>query len=245
MPQPNPTTLKDKLEVSKEEKQRLDELTMYERKAYRQGFKCVVGIDEAGRGPLAGPVLAAACMIPKGLLIPGVNDSKKLTPKKRFELFQKITNDSRIAYAVGRVDSEDIDRINIFQATIQAMLQAVSKLTFLPDLLLVDGLDLKHEQIPCQKIIGGDALSQSIAAASIIAKETRDLLMNEFHQQWPQYGFDQHKGYGTAKHQEAISHFGPCPIHRFTFEPIKSLNANPRENRIQNSESGIQNGVVA
>lgn len=218
----HPTICTDE-SVSEEEKQRLEELNVYEKKARKQGFKCVAGIDEAGRGPLAGPVVAAACIIPPGVTFPGVNDSKKLTPKKRFELYQALTTHPKTIYAVGQIDSKEIDRINILQATIQAMLQAIAKLSCTPDLLLVDGLSLPHPFIKCQKIIGGDALSQSIAAASIIAKETRDRLMVEYHREWPEYGFDQHKGYGTAQHQDAIARYGACPIHRQTFEPLKSL----------------------
>jgi ribonuclease HII len=206
-----------------EEKLRLQQMMIYEEAAYQQGYKLLAGIDEAGRGPLAGPVVAAACILPRGLLIAQVNDSKKLTSKVREKLFERLTTDPSIIYAVGIVESGEIDRVNIYQATIQAMWQAIEKLPTYPDYLLVDGMGLPHPFLSCQKIIKGDQLSQSIAAASIIAKETRDRLMRVYHEQWPHYGFDQHKGYGTAQHLEAIERHGPCPIHRHSFDPIKSL----------------------
>lgn len=204
------------------EKKRLIKLTEYERAAYKSGKTHVAGVDEAGRGPLAGPVVAAACIIPSGLLLEGVNDSKLIAPKKRAELFHRYIQIPEIKYSVGIVPAEEIDRINIYQATIQAMLQAVSGLSICPELLLVDGLALPHPSIPCTKIIKGDTLSQSIAFASIIAKEMRDQIMRECHAQWPEYGFDSHMGYGTEKHRAAIEKHGPCPIHRYSFEPVKS-----------------------
>lgn len=205
------------------ELQRLRKLTLYEEEARTRGFMIIAGVDEAGRGPLAGPVVAAACIIPHDLLIPGVNDSKQLTPKLREELFEIIISDPRIVYGIGIIDHEEIDKVNIYQATILAMLKAVSQLDPQPQILLVDGLALPHPTIPVQKIVQGDALSHSIAAASIIAKETRDRLMIKYHEDWPHYGFNTHKGYGTPKHLEAISAHGPCHIHRRSFEPIKSL----------------------
>ena len=209
--------------IDPKELQRLQMMNKFEEQANFQGFNCIAGLDEAGRGPLAGPVLAAVCVIPRGLFIPNVNDSKLLSPKKREELFKRITEDERISYQIGSIDSAEIDRINIYQATIQAMLMAILKLTIQPDYLLVDGLKLPHPTIPCLKIIKGDCLSQSIAAASILAKATRDRLMEEYHERWPVYGFDRHKGYGTPFHIEAIEKHGPCEIHRASFEPIKSL----------------------
>jgi ribonuclease HII len=208
--------------IDENEWRRLKSLTVFEQNARQQGFKCIAGIDEAGRGPLAGPVVAAACIIPDDLLIIGIDDSKQLLPKKRQEIYQQIILDPRIIYSVGLIEVEEIDRINILQATIQAMLLAVSGLLKRPDILLVDGLFLPHPEIPSQKIIRGDAQSQSIAAASIVAKETRDRVMREYHTKWPHYGFDQHKGYGTEKHLSALVEHGPCPIHRMTFEPLKS-----------------------
>lgn len=205
-----------------EELLRLQQMVMYEKKAYLQGYRVIAGLDEAGRGPLAGPVVAAACILPRGLLIAGVNDSKKLAPKVRERLFHRLTTDPTVIYGIGIIESEEIDRINIYQATIQAMWQAVDKLSKTPDYLLIDGMGLTHASIPCQKIIKGDQLSLSIAAASIIAKETRDQLMRNYHDKWPVFGFDQHKGYGTEKHLEALDRHGPCPIHRLSFDPIKT-----------------------
>lgn len=205
-----------------EELDRLQQLLRYEEAARHLGYRILAGVDEAGRGPLAGPVVAAACSIPEGILLPGVNDSKQLTVRQREILFKEITCHDSILYGIGIISHEEIDRINILQATIKAMIEAVNGLSTQPDYLLVDGLKLNHA-IPSEKIIKGDAKSQSIAAASIIAKETRDALMMQYHEQWPHYGFDRHKGYGTQKHLEAIREYGPCPIHRMTFEPLKSL----------------------
>lgn len=194
----------------------------YEHDALKKGFRRIAGIDEAGRGPLAGPVVAAAALLPfDDLRIEGINDSKQLSPKTRERLFEEIMSDTRILYGIGIVYPKEIDEINIYQATIRAMLKAVSQLKPQPDILLVDGLALPHT-IPCLKIIKGDELSLSIAAASIIAKVTRDRLMQDIHHHYPDYGFDQHKGYGTAKHMEAIATHGPCEWHRMTFEPMKS-----------------------
>lgn len=204
------------------EQSRLMQMTIYEEAAYQQGYQTIAGLDEAGRGPLAGPVVAAVCILPRSLLIPHVNDSKMVNPRMRERIFERLTTDPAIIYGVGILASDEIDRLNIYQATIQAMLQALNNLSVSPDYLLVDGLALPHPSLPAQKIIKGDQLSQSIAAASIIAKETRDRLMREYHEQWPVYGFDQHKGYGTARHLEALALHGPCPIHRHSFEPVKS-----------------------
>jgi ribonuclease HII len=212
-----------KTECSPAESQRLHELTHFERSARKHGFKVLAGIDEAGRGPLAGPVVAAACIIPEDLFIQDVNDSKQLTPQERQRLFEEITADQRIIYGVGIADCAEIDLINILQATIQAMVRAIAQLTQIPELLLVDGMHLPHVMIPSQKIVKGDARSQSIAAASIIAKETRDRLMVNYDKEWPQYGFAQHKGYGTQQHLEAITKHGVCRLHRKSFEPIKSM----------------------
>ncbi|MBA2727279.1 MAG: ribonuclease HII [Parachlamydiaceae bacterium] len=206
-----------------EERNRLKCLTMFEKSVRKKGYKLVAGIDEVGRGPLAGPVVAAACLLPHGLLIDGVDDSKKLTPEKREEIYHRLTGNKRVIFGIGIVSPAEIDRINILQATIAAMLLAISNLSQIPDYLLVDGLALPHPTIPCLKIIKGDELSQSIAAASVIAKVTRDRLMFNYHEQWPEYGFDSHKGYGTSRHVDAIYQHGPCSIHRSSFEPIKSL----------------------
>jgi ribonuclease HII len=209
--------------VAAAERRRLQTLIKYENEARAQGYAIIAGIDEAGRGPLAGPVAAAACIIPEGVFFRGINDSKVLTPAQREKLFEKITSHVGVVHAVSFVSHDEIDKLNIYRATIKAMLQAVASLTLVPMILLVDGLSLGHPSIPCKKIIRGDALSQSIAAASILAKVSRDCLMVELDAQWPQYGFKQHKGYATPQHLEAIAKYGPCPIHRISFEPFKPV----------------------
>lgn len=195
----------------------------YEKRAHLKGYKFVAGVDEAGRGPLAGPVVAAACIIPEGLYIDGVNDSKQLTPEKRAKIFDLLISSPDVMYGIGIVEADEIDQINILQATFRAMQRAVEKLPTLPDFVLVDGSLLPKWKYPSQAIVKGDSLSYSIAAASIIAKETRDELMKCYDIQFPGYGFGKHKGYGTKTHVEAIESLGPCLIHRKTFEPIKSL----------------------
>jgi len=206
----------------KTEKKRLLQLVKYEQLARSKGFQFIAGIDEVGRGPLAGPVVACACIIPEGLFFHGVNDSKLLTPSRRHELFLKLTSEKSISFALAEVSHIEIDFLNIYQATVKAMKKAIDKLAIKPDYLLVDGMKISHNEIPSEKIIQGDSKSQSIAAASIIAKETRDQLMSEFHEMWPQYCFNEHKGYGTKKHIEAIKKYGPCPIHRLSFKPLRS-----------------------
>lgn len=193
----------------------------FEEEAYGLGYLSVAGVDEAGRGPLAGPVVAAACILPRGALIDGVDDSKKLTPSKRFEVFQNLLALPGIAYGIGVIEPEIIDQVNILQATFLAMLAAVSHLSTPPDFLLVDGNRKPQTTLPLKLIVKGDSRSQSIAAASIIAKETRDQIMRALHIQWPHYGFDLHKGYGTKIHREAIAQHGPSPVHRKTF--LKNL----------------------
>lgn len=228
MPTPKSIQRSSPSDISFKEWQRLQELTLFEKAARQRGHSLIAGLDEAGRGPLAGPVVAAACIIPHDLFIPGVDDSKKLTPSMRAALFEKLTSDTRIQFGIGIVSWQQIDAINILQATIEAMLQSIRNLSLVPDLLLVDGLHLLHPSIPCEKIIKGDQKSQSIAAASIIAKETRDRIMEEYHQQWPHYGFNKHKGYGTENHMAAIAQYGPCPIHRMSFKPFKEEDSSKR-----------------
>jgi ribonuclease HII len=207
-----------KFELDERERKRLFKMMSYERKHHRKGFKTVAGIDEAGRGPLAGPVVAAVCVLPKSILIPQIDDSKKLSPAVREKIYEYLIGNRHVHYGIGIIGSLEIDQINIYQATIQAMLLAVQQLSLIPDCLLVDGLALPHPTIPVEKIIKGDQLSQSIAAASIIAKVTRDRMMVEYHEQWPEYGFKEHKGYGTKKHRDALQSHGPCPIHRQSFK---------------------------
>ncbi len=203
-----------KQEKLKAERQRLYIMTEYERKYPEYSFIC--GIDEAGRGPLAGPVCAGAVILPKDCEILYLNDSKKLSEKRRDALYDEI-KEKAIAWAVGFVDEKRIDEINILQATYEAMREAINNLSQKPDILLNDALIIPEVNIPQEEIIKGDAKSVSIAAASIMAKVTRDRLMAQYDEKYPQYGFAKHKGYGTKQHIEAIKQFGPCPIHRMTF----------------------------
>ena len=195
------------------------DMRLHERDAYRRGFRFICGIDEAGRGPLAGPVVAAAVVLPKSARLPGITDSKKLTPEQRENFCPKIRSRA-LAIGIGVVDNVEIDRINILQATFRAMTSAVGRLETGPDFLLIDGPYELRLQIEQRGIVQGDRLSISIAAASIIAKVHRDRLMCEFHETFPQYGFDSHKGYGTARHCEAIRRHGPCSLHRITFNGV-------------------------
>jgi len=188
----------------------------FEHEAYRQGYQLIAGIDEAGRGSLAGPVVAAAVILPPGLMIDGVNDSKKLTPRRREALYQVI-HQHALATGIGVVGNEDIDRINILRATIMAMEMAVKNLKIPPDYLLIDAVSLSDSRIPHRPIIKGDMLSVSIASASIVAKVTRDRLMTEEHSLFPQYNFMTHKGYGTRDHVSRLRLYGPSVIHRKSF----------------------------
>ncbi len=191
-------------------------LWQHEEKYYSQGIKLVCGVDEAGRGPLAGPVCAAAVILPDHIEIPGLNDSKKLSDKRRRELFP-IIKEQAIAYGIGLADCKEIDEINILQATFLAMERAIQALGVKPDVALIDGNRQKDFGITAETVVHGDSLSASIAAASILAKVTRDNLMLELAKEYPQYGFDIHKGYGTKAHYAALVEHGPCPIHRMTF----------------------------
>ena len=192
------------------------EMWEYEHKYYDKGFELVCGIDEAGRGPLAGPVCAAAVILPKNVDIPGLNDSKKLSDKKRRELYPVI-KEKAVAWGIAFSDEKEIDEINILQATYLAMERAVAQLSVKPEVLLVDGNRAKDFGICTETVVHGDSLSASIAAASVLAKVTRDDLMLEMAQKYPEYSFDVHKGYGTKAHCEAILSHGPCVIHRRTF----------------------------
>ena len=188
----------------------------YEEKAWANGYDSVCGVDEAGRGPVAGPVCAAAVILPAGIVIEGLNDSKKLSEKKREKLFDEITENA-LAWSVSLVDERLIDEINILQATYEAMRQAIAKLDPAPQILLNDAVTIPQVAIPQVPIIKGDAKSVSIAAASILAKVTRDHMMEEYDKEYPEYGFAKHKGYGTAAHIAALKEYGPTPIHRRTF----------------------------
>lgn len=188
----------------------------YEDAARREGFHAVCGIDEAGRGPLAGPVFAAAVILPENCAIEGINDSKKLTPKKREKLFDEIEAGA-VAYGIGFATEQEIDAANILQATFLAMKRACDALNVRPDLALVDGNRMPQLGVETRTIIKGDACSASIAAASILAKVSRDRLLCRIDEIYPQYGFARHKGYGTAYHVEMLRKYGPCPVHRRTF----------------------------
>ena len=193
-------------------------MSLWENKLKADGFLRIAGVDEAGRGPLAGPVVAAACILPNGALFEYLNDSKKVTPSRRDLLYSQITSFPSIAFGIGIVDAATIDRINILQATFLAMQKAVSALSSPPDYLLIDGNQKpSFGDIPAQGIVKGDALSVSIAAASILAKVTRDRIMAQLDEEFPGYGFKEHKGYGTEKHIEALRQKGPTSIHRRTF----------------------------
>lgn len=187
-----------------------------EHKYYRQGINLICGVDEAGRGPLAGPVCAAAVILPPDIEIPGLNDSKKLSDKKRRELFPVI-KEKALAYGIAFADEKEIDEINILQATYLAMERAIAQLSVKPEFALIDGNRAKDFGIPVETVVHGDSLSASVAAASVLAKVTRDDYMLEMAVQYPKYGFDVHKGYGTKAHCEAILANGPCAIHRTTF----------------------------
>ena len=187
-----------------------------------RGFEALVGVDEAGRGPWAGPVVAAAVVLPKDTFIDGLNDSKKLSPQKRKTILEKIKQIA-LSYSVGIVSHTQIDEINILQATYQAMKTAIAGISIPFDLVLVDGWAIPQLNMPQQNVISGDAQSACIAAASILAKETRDAIMEQMAQEYPQYGFEKHKGYGTKQHIEALQKFGHCPIHRVSYAPIKAI----------------------
>lgn len=205
-----------------QEKQRLNALRVDEKELRLQGCRLIAGVDEAGRGPLAGPVVAAACIIPESCFIAGVNDSKKLSPNQRKEIFSDLQNDPTILKGIGIATHTEIDQLNILQATILAMKRAVEALSVQPDYLLIDGLGFSDYLIPNRKVIHGDATSYLIGAASILAKETRDRIMEEYDEKWPSYGFRKHKGYGTEFHRDAIRKYGACPIHRMTFAPLNN-----------------------
>ncbi len=203
-----------KLDALEKEKQRIENLKKYE-KEYA-GYTYICGIDEVGRGPLAGPVVAGAVILPKDCNILYINDSKQLSEKKREELFEEIT-EKAIAYNIFSVDEKRIDEINILNATYEAMNGAVNGLSTAPDFVLIDGNRISGMEIPHETVVKGDSKSISIAAASILAKVSRDRFICQMAEKYPEYGFEKHKGYGTKAHNEAILKYGPCPIHRRTF----------------------------
>jgi ribonuclease HII len=198
----------------------LDDLRAFEKEKRQNGFQLIAGIDEAGRGPLAGPVVSAAVILPAAFTLEGVDDSKRLTPKKRAALFSEIYG-TAVSVGVGVVGPRRIDEINILQASLQSMAMAVACLDPKPDCLLIDGIYKIDSDLPQTAITKGDSRSVSIAAASIIAKVTRDNMMAQFHQRYPEYGFAKHKGYPTKAHKAAIKAYGCTPIHRRSFNGVK------------------------
>lgn len=205
------------------ESRRLQEMYLFESNLRKPGHHLVAGIDEAGRGPLAGPVIAAAVVLPAGFVLEGLNDSKKLTPVKR-EALDAVIKTNAISWTVGVSTVGEIEEYNIHHASLLAMVRAVNGLQLNPDLVLVDGrFTIPGIVIEQRPVVGGDGLCPSIAAASVLAKVTRDRLMDILHLLYPEYGFNQHRGYGTSYHMTAISVFGPCPVHRRGFLPVKEI----------------------
>lgn len=216
--------------VSRWEQKRINELrecqriqTLYEQERLLEnaGYQLIAGIDEAGRGPLAGPLVVGAVILPIGYHLPLINDSKKLSASQRDKLYDQIKEVAIVAEHI-IIDIDTIDHLNIYQATVFGMYQALQRLSPQPQAVLIDAVPLPELTIPSISLIRGDGISASIAAASIIAKVTRDRIMLELDEQFPNYGFAKHKGYGTAEHLKALRQYGPCPIHRQSFEPIKS-----------------------
>ena len=214
---------KRKKEIQKrlDEDERLEGMLAYEKECYARGMELIAGVDEVGRGPLAGPVVAAAVILPKACKIPGLNDSKKIPKSKHKEIYEAVLQNA-IAIGIGIKDNHVIDQVNIYEATKLAMMEAIGQLEPQPQHLLIDAMKLDLP-IPQTSIIKGDANSLSIAAASIVAKVTRDQMMEEFDREYPGYDFAQNAGYGTAKHLAGLDKLGVTPIHRRSFEPVKSM----------------------
>lgn len=210
------------------EVRRQEKLMALERRLYERGVQVIAGVDEAGRGPLAGPVVAAAVVLPKEVSLPGLDDSKKLTPEQRERLFAEIQSRA-VAVGVGEVDNEEIDRVNILQASLKAMREAISALSVRPDRVLVDGNQRPGSGLAEVAVVDGDATALSIAAASVIAKVTRDRTMVEYDSTFPGYGFARHKGYGTSEHIDALHRLGPCPLHRRSFQIVGDLDEDRSE----------------
>ena len=209
------------IQAELDEDLRLEQMLRYEKELYQAGYQTIAGIDEVGRGPLAGPVVAAAVILPPGCKINGLNDSKKIPKKKHQDIYQAVM-DKALAVGIGLMNSEIIDQVNIYEATKLAMKEALSKLRLKSDYLLIDAMKLDVD-IPQESIIKGDANSLSIAAARIVAKVTRDKLMTDYDKEFPGYDFAQNAGYGTKSHLQGLERHGVTPIHRKTFEPVKSM----------------------
>ncbi len=212
-----------RLAAGQAEKVRFAHMLVNEELFYEAGCQYIAGCDEAGRGPLAGPLSVAAVILPRGVFISGLNDSKKLSAKKREELYEVIC-DKAVSITVNLVGPQEIDALNIYEATKRAMINCLSNLSHRPDGILIDAMPITLPKTKCLSLIHGDSLSASIAAASIIAKVTRDRIMVELDKEFPQYGFAGHKGYGSESHMKAIAQYGPCKWHRRSYEPIKSMN---------------------
>jgi len=196
---------------------RLKKLCVVEEEVRAQGFFLIAGVDEVGRGPLAGPVVAAACLLPQRYVLPGINDSKKLAEQERYLLYQELVRHPQVFYGTGIVEAIEIDKLNIHRASLIAMERAVKHLPMKPEFLLVDGKYVPETEIASESVVGGDQKVQAIAAASVLAKVTRDHIMIGYDDLYPEYGFKHHKGYGTKRHKEAIEAHGYCPIHRMSF----------------------------
>ncbi|HWQ71550.1 MAG TPA: ribonuclease HII [Desulfitobacteriaceae bacterium] len=208
-----------------EEDKRIQQLLCEEKKLWSKGFLMLAGLDEAGRGPLAGPVVAAACILPARFTLPGLNDSKKISESKREKLYSEIKLQA-LDYSLGSAEPAEIDALNILEATRLAMKRALQGLKIRPHFLLIDALELPLVDLPQLSLIGGDGLSASIAAASILAKVTRDHWMKDLHTLYPEYGFNNNKGYGTAEHMQVLKRLGPCPLHRRSFTPVNQRTSN-------------------
>ena len=205
------------------DKERVQKLYEFENELYEEGYNFVAGVDEAGRGSLVGPVVVAAAILPKNIYLPKLNDSKKISAKIREELFDEIQKVA-IDFSVVSVSAEEVDELNIYQATLHGMERAIKKLSVVPDFVLTDAMKLDFDdKIKTRSIIHGDALSASIAAASILAKVTRDRMADEWSKIYPEYGFEHNRGYGTKAHFAAIEKVGYCPLHRKTFNPVKKM----------------------
>lgn len=210
------------LDEYKRERERIGRMFSYERQVWAMGYRLVAGLDEVGRGPLAGPVVAAAVILPGELIVPGLEDCRRLSGKRRQEVYEEIRAKA-LGVGIGMVHPDGIDEANVMMATYKAMVKAVADLAERPDYLLIDSLHLPGVAQPQAPIAGGDGQSCSIAAASIVAKVTRDDYMIEMDKQYPQYGFANHKGYGTLEHREALERHGPCPIHRKTYGSVREI----------------------